>query len=170
MADDRIHSFPPIVDSACRVLVLGTMPGIASLQRVQYYGHERNLFWPIVFSLFGRECPADYAVRTAFLLEQHIALWDVLHSCVRRTSADSDIRNAEANPIPELLEAHPTIEAVFCNGQGAAGLYRRHIAGRLNKALPMTVLPSTSPAYAIPAERKLAGWQPLRHYLETFLE
>ena len=146
------------------------MPGIASLRQAQYYGHERNLFWPILFALFERVCPADYAARTAFLLGHHIALWDVLDSCVRRTSADSDIREAQANPISELLQAHPTIEAVFCNGQVAAGLYRRHIAGRLAKSLPMTVLPSTSPAYAIPAERKLAGWQPLRQYLEIFLE
>ena len=143
------------------------MPGIASLRLGQYYGHGRNLFWPIVFELFGKPCPPEYETRTAFLLEKGIALWDVLDSCERRTSADSDIREPQPNDIAGLLAQNPAMGAVFFNGNGAAELFRRHVAPKLTRPVPLLTLPSTSPAHAVARAEKLAGWQALRIYLQN---
>lgn len=163
----RIGSFPPIVDDSSRVLVLGTMPGAESLRQLRYYAYERNHFWSIIFALYGMERPLAYDDRIRFLHEKHIALWDVLESCERRSSADADIRLAVANPIGELLEEHPAIGAVFLNGKGAEKLFRKMVLPHLHRSINIVTLPSTSPAYAIPFERKLAGWHPLLEFLST---
>src|SRR5664280_2641543 len=122
MNDHRIFSFPPIVDDESRVLVLGTMPGAESLRQQRYYAYERNQFWTMLFALYGLSRPDDYEKRVVFLYEKKIALWDVLDSCMRSGSADSKIRFPQPNSIPELLESHPNIGAVFLNGKGAAVL------------------------------------------------
>ena len=80
----KIYSFEPIADENCKVLILGTMPSVVSLERQQYYGFGRNDFWKIIYAVFGRKPDEDYELRKAFLLEQHIALWDVLESCEGR--------------------------------------------------------------------------------------
>ena len=87
----RCEGFGPVVDAQCRVLVLGSMPGIASLEKHQYYGHPRNLFWPIMGELFGAHPSLDYSERLRHLLEHHVALWDVLKLCQRPGSLDADI-------------------------------------------------------------------------------
>ena len=159
---ERIHSFPPIVDENCRVLVLGTMPGRESLRQQRYYAFGPNALWRIIFALYGLPCPEDYDQRVAFLLEKHIALWDVLHSCERQgTSADADIRAPQANDFVWLFETYPRIQHVFFNGNGAARLFHRHVLPVLSHCPPMSMLPSTSPAYAKSFEFKLEGWKPL---------
>lgn len=146
------------------MLVLGTLPGEESLRRRQYYAHPRNLFWPIVFALFGAAVPADYDERLRFLLDRGVALWDVVESGQRTASADATIRAELPNAIPELLAAHPGIRAVAFNGGGARRLYDRHFARRPD--LTYLALPSTSPAYArIGFAEKLAQWQALREVL-----
>ena len=146
------------------MLVLGTLPGEESLRRQEYYAHPRNLFWPIVFALFGAPGLAGYDERLHFLLDRGIALWDVVASGQRTASADSTIRVEQPNPIPELLDAHPGIRAVAFNGGGARRLYDRHFARRAD--LTYLALPSTSPAYArIGFAAKLAQWRALRDVL-----
>jgi hypoxanthine-DNA glycosylase len=158
------RSFPPIADARSRVLVLGTLPGEESLRRHEYYAHPRNLFWPIVFALFGAEVPARYDERLRFLLDRGVALWDVVASGTRIASADSTIRAETPNPIAALLDAHPGIRAVAFNGGGARRLHDRHFARRA--ALTYLALPSTSPAYArIGFAAKLAQWRALREVL-----
>ena len=159
------RSFPPIADARARVLVLGTLPGEESLRRREYYAHPRNLFWPIVFALFGAAEIAVYAERLAFVATHRIALWDVCEIGEREASADSTIRLERPNAIDRLLDAHSQIRAVFFNGTGARRLYDRHFARR--GTLAYLALPSTSPAHArIDFAGKLARWMALREVLQ----
>ena len=158
------RSFPPIVDDRARVLVLGTLPGEESLRRSEYYAHPRNLFWPIIFALFGTVPSADYAARLAFVRAHRIALWDVCEIGERDASADSTIRRERRNGIDLLLDEHPLIGAVAFNGSGARRLYDRHFVRRAD--MIYLELPSTSPAHArIDFAGKLALWTALREAL-----
>lgn len=149
-----------------RVLVLGTLPGEESLRRREYYAHPRNLFWPIVFGLFGEAVPAEYEARLRFATARRIALWDVVASGRRLASADANIRAEVPNRIPELLDGHPEIRVVAFNGGGARRLYDRHFERRPN--LTYLALPSTSPAYAsLGFAEKRARWQALREMLQA---
>jgi len=159
------RSFPPIVDARSRVLVLGTLPGEESLRRQQYYAHPRNVFWPIVFTLFGATPPADYDERLAFIAAHRIAVWDVYEMGERERSADTTIRRERPNAIDRLLDQYHLIRAVAFNGTGARRLYDRHFPRR--PELTYLALPSTSPAHAtIDFAGKLARWTALREALE----
>jgi double-stranded uracil-DNA glycosylase len=159
------RSFPPIVDGRARVLVLGTLPGEESLRRGEYYAHPRNLFWPIVFALFGEPPPPTYSGRLNFVAARRIALWDVCETGDRAASADATIRREQPNAIDRLLDEHPLICAVAFNGSGARRLYDRHFERQ--PRLTYLALPSTSPAHArIDFDGKLARWLVLREALE----
>ena len=147
------------------MLVLGTLPGEESLRQVKYYAHPRNLFWPILFALFGDTPPADYDARIRFAGERCIALWDVCAVAERRASLDSEIKRETPNPIHDLLDAHPGIRTVVFNGGGARRLYDRHFTRRAE--LAYLHMPSTSPAHAsLGFVEKLARWQTLRGALD----
>jgi TDG/mug DNA glycosylase family protein len=159
------RSFPPIVDTRSRVLVLGTLPGEESLRRQQYYAHPRNLFWPIVCALFGATPPPDYAERVAFIAAHRIALWDVCEVGERERSADTTIRRERPNGIDLLLDERRLIRAVAFNGTAARRLYDRHFPRR--PELTYLSLPSTSPAHAtIDFAGKLARWTALREVVD----
>lgn len=158
---ENCHSFPPVYAPDARVLVLGSMPGVASLNAQQYYAHPRNAFWPIVFALWDEKPPTDYAARLAFLRARRVALWDVAAACFREGSLDSGIRGARPNDFAALFAACPQIRAIFFNGQAAWTLYHRLCPGEGGDA-PRVRLPSTSPAYTMPFEQKLAAWRAVR--------
>lgn len=147
------------------MLVLGSMPGKASLRAGQYYAHPRNLFWPFMHELLGVDAGAPYERRTAALLAHGVALWDVLRSCTRESSLDSDIVTASivANDFPAVLAQYPGIRSLCFNGAKAADVFARHVAGALGEradALRLHRLPSTSPANAsIPYAAKLDAWR-----------
>jgi len=146
--------------------VLGTLPGEESLRRLQYYAHPRNLFWPIVFGLFGETPAAAYAERLEFARRRRIALWDVCAAAQRLASADAAIRDEVPNTINQLIAAYPGIRAIAFNGSGAQRLYHRHFAPL--PGLTYLALPSTSPAYAsLGYAEKLARWQKLREVLAS---
>lgn len=158
--------------AAAKVLVVGSMPGVASLQAGRYYAHPRNAFWPIVGAICGFDAGLDYAARLDELRTAGIALWDVLHSCVREGSLDSDIEAAsvEPNDFAGFFASHHAIAAVLCNGGTAFTAYTRRVAPLLPApfaALPVERLPSTSPAHAgVPFADKLSAWQgALRRHL-----
>jgi len=157
----RIYSFAPIVDKGCNILILGTMPGVMSLKKQQYYGFDRNAFWRIIYALFGSEPDEDYELRKAFLLDHGIALWDVLKACEREGSSDSDIRNPEPNDFSGFFEMYPGIKYICFNGGPAASLYRRFVTrqGIGGDDKEMYILPSTSPAYTLPFDEKLERWR-----------
>ncbi len=159
--NDVAECFEPLLPPSPRLLILGTMPGQASLRRRQYYGHPRNAFWSIMARLTGVAADADYAERSAALLRHGIALWDVLARCRRSGSLDAAIeKDSEvANDIPGLIARQPSLRAVCFNGKTAAALYRRHHGDTQPPGTAFVVLPSTSPAYAaMPAAEKRRRW------------
>lgn len=156
-------SFPPLADHHARVLILGSMPGIASLQAGQYYAHPRNAFWPIMARLLGFDVAIPYPEKVATLKSAGIALWDVLQSCQRSGSLDAAIEPASivANDLPAFLQAHPGIERLYFNGATAETCFRRHVVRTLPAGAPSGQrLPSTSPAHAaLSFDQKLAAWR-----------
>jgi hypoxanthine-DNA glycosylase len=160
-----LQGFPWVADSAARVLVLGSMPGIASLTAERYYAHPRNLFWDVMGELFGAGRELPYARRLVRLREVGVALWDVVHRCRRQGSLDTaiDRGSVEANDFAALYDACPQIRAVFFNGTAARDLYRRHVLPRApqgRREIDYTALPSTSPAHAaLGREAKVARWR-----------
>lgn len=147
-----------------RVLVLGSMPGVASLHAQQYYAHSRNAFWPILAQLFGFDAASAYPERVAALLAQQVAVWDVLRSCQRAGSLDADIvrASAVANDFADFFNRHTQIRRVCFNGAMAQALYRRHVVPLLGSQPLLTFvrLPSTSPAHAgLTLSAKRVAWQ-----------
>ena len=167
-----ITSFPPVVPAHPKLLILGSMPGVRSLELGQYYGHPRNLFWPFMGELCGIPPELPYTARIARLRRSGIALWDILHRCARPGSLDADIAlgSEEPNDLAGLLEAHPEIRAVCFNGKKAEQAFHRHVRPQLPVSLLNRVtllpLPSTSPANAaIPRAEKLARWRAITQFL-----
>ena len=162
-----IYSFPPIISDNCKVLLLGTMPGVESLRRQQYYGYRHNAFWRIIYALFGREPEEEYEKRKSFLLEHDIAVWDVLKACEREGSSDSDIKHPLPNDFKSLYLRYPNISSVCFNGGPASRFYRRFVrdSGEGGTSKSFYNLPSTSPAYTIAFEKKLEQWQLLLRLL-----
>jgi len=159
----RIRSFRPIANQNARVLILGSMPGGKSLQARQYYAHPQNAFWRILGDLLKIERSAPYQRRIHALKSRRIAVWDVLHSCVREGSLDTNIEAEAPNDFEGFFRAHRGITHVFFNGAKAEASYRRHVirvlAG-IDTSLRYRRLPSTSPAHStLPYARKLAAWR-----------
>jgi len=158
-----VHSFPPIAADGARVLILGSMPGVASLRAGRYYAHPRNAFWPLLGVLLGFDPQAPYATRCAALQAAGVAVWDVLQTCTRSGSLDAriDRRTEVANDLPGFLAAQPGIRHLFFNGAAAESCFRRHIRPKIEAtALHCARLPSTSPAHAaLSFADKLAAWQ-----------
>lgn len=158
-------SFGAIVSPACRVLVLGSMPGIASLRAEQYYAHPRNAFWPILYALWDEKPSADYDERLGFALLHRVAIWDVAHTCLREGSSDASIRDVVPNDFAALFARFPAIHTIFHNGQLSRSLFDR-LAKDTAAGRARILLPSTSPAYTMTYENKLAAWQSVRRAAE----
>lgn len=160
-----VESFAPVARADARVLVLGSMPGVASLRAGRYYAHPRNAFWPLCEALFEVPAEAPYERRLTLLQDRGVALWDVAFRCRRRASADATIDEVVPNDIPGLLRRCPAIAALGFNGRKAEELFRRLVAPGLGARLAdldRLYLPSTSPAHAARSfAQKLAGWRPL---------
>lgn len=166
------RGFPPLVREGARVLVLGSMPGRRSLDEGRYYAHPRNLFWPFMARVAGFEPGLGYEARVQALLASGVALWDVLGACERPGSLDASIRRGseQANPIGPLLERHPGITLVACNGSKALQLWQRRVwpglEDPLKARLEVLGLPSTSPANAsIPLATREHAWMRLGAHL-----
>lgn len=159
----RITGFPPLLGTAPRVLILGSMPSVASLEKQQYYGKSQNAFWRIMGELFAAGPELDYAVRTQRLTDAGIAVWDVLASCVRPGSLDSaiDMQTVEVNPLAGMLERETTITHVFLNGRKAEEVFvNRVVPDLMRKDVLFECLPSTSPANAaMNFATKLERWR-----------
>jgi len=160
---DRARSFPPIATPGARILILGSMPGQASLAASQYYAHPRNAFWPLMGSLFAFDSTQDYLARVKALNDAQVAVWDVLASCQRPGSLDSAIAkdSVVANDLAGFVAAHHLIGHIFFNGGTAEKLFRRHVMPTpATRNLRQTRLPSTSPAHAaLGFVQKLAAWR-----------
>lgn len=160
-----IASFAPVVPERPRVLVLGSIPGVRSLQSQQYYAHPQNQFWRLMASVLGESPPPDYPERLAMLARHGIALWDVLARCEREGSLDSAIRAEQPNAIGALLQQHPSVSLVALNGRKAASSFRRHIS--TPGVIEVLELPSSSAANArTPFEQKCVQWCAMRATLD----
>jgi hypoxanthine-DNA glycosylase len=160
----HIHSFPPIATADAHTLILGSMPGVLSLQHQQYYAHPRNAFWSIMGELLGFDPQTPYQQRTAALLNARIALWDVLQSCQRKGSLDADIDKTSSvpNDFGKFFAKHPHIRRIFFNGATAETIFRKQVLPALHDdgRLQLTRLPSTSPAHAgLSIREKLISWR-----------
>jgi len=157
-----VESFPPVAGQDARILILGSMPGLASLRAGQYYAHPQNLFWKILGEILGFAPQIPYPERIIRLQAQRVAVWDVLARCHRPGSLDADIDAASAvpNDIPGFLAMHPNVRRICFNGAAAAQLFERHIRPQLLQTdIECLRLPSTSPANAsIPLAEKKRTW------------
>jgi hypoxanthine-DNA glycosylase len=159
MTTPLLEGFPPVVDDTAGLLILGSFPSVLSLASGQYYGNPRNAFWPITGALFGFDAVAGYETRLAALQSAGVALWDVLHTCRRAGSADAKIdpKSVVANDFGQLFARYPSITRVCFNGSAAQQLFGRLVD--VEADVDYLLLPSTSPARAMPAGRKLQAWR-----------
>ena len=163
-----LTGFAPVVPAQPKVLILGSMPGEASLHAQQYYAHPRNAFWPVMQMLFDIDRELHYEARIQQLKVHGVALWDVVYQCRRAGSLDAaiEIDSIKLNNIGSLLQSCPEITAIFCNGGKAWDLFRRHFFKRvpsIRPAMIMAKLPSTSPANArLSLQQKSVAWQKVK--------
>ena len=155
--NEVLQGLPPVISRHTRLVVLGSFPGVASLQAQQYYGHPRNHFWPIVGAIWGIDLMVlSYPARLAEIRRRGLGLWDIYASCRREGSLDQAIEDAQFNDLAGLRRRAPGLLAVAHNGgESARGM-------RFTAALGLAVhrLPSSSPANASWSfERKLAAWR-----------
>ena len=162
-AASRKSSFAPVADAGARLLILGSLPGEASLKKGEYYGNPRNQFWRLMGEVLGRELPEAYEARLAALRGAGVALWDVVASAERAGSLDARIKAHEPNRLADLVVALPRLQAVAFNGGRAFAIGHRALADGKVELVP---LPSSSPAYTLPYERKAVAWTGLRRFLE----
>lgn len=139
------HSFEPVYDKNSSILILGTLPSVASRENNFYYGHKQNRFWKLLAHLLDEPVPEAIDEKKHMLLNNHIAIWDVIQSCDIKGSSDSSIKNVEPTDIRKILDT-ADIKRVIANGNKAGQLYKKY-------QLPFTgmaavILPSTSPANA----------------------
>ncbi|PXW76344.1 G/U mismatch-specific uracil-DNA glycosylase [Blastomonas natatoria] len=158
-----VQGLPAVLPSHCTLLLLGSLPGRASLAAASYYAHPRNQFWQLMELVTGEALAAqDYPTRLSRLGARGVGLWDVIASARRASSLDSDIRDAATNPLMPLLETLPDLRAIACNGALAAKTAARLLH---ETALPVIALPSSSPAYTRSLADKAREWQVLRAHL-----
>ncbi len=151
-------SFEPVFGPNSRAIILGSWPSPKSWEEGFYYGHPRNRFWPLMAALTQRPVPVSVEEKKRLILENGLALWDVLEHCTIQGAQDATIRDPEPVDLERVLAAAP-IQAVFCNGTAAWQLYERFL--RPVSGIPAVKLPSTSPANAAwPLERLRADWEP----------
>ena len=154
------HPIKPVYDKDSRVLILGSFPSVKSREEGFFYGHPRNRFWKVTSSVFGEELPLTTSEKKAFLIRNHIALWDVIGSCEITGSSDSSIRNVKVNDISKILKT-ADIKAIYLNGGKAYQLYQKYLFPSVRRE--GILLPSTSPANAAWNLERLTGtWKMIR--------
>ena len=146
---NNCKSFKPSIDNNSKILILGSMPGVKSLENQQYYAHPQNRFWKVL----GRICNEpklsefNYDTKLKTLLNNNIALWDTIKSCKRKGSLDSDIQNETPNDIRKLLKKYPNIQVICLNGNKSYSAFKKYFPDLLEKYICYK-MPSTSPANA----------------------
>lgn len=151
-----VHPIPPVYHADSRILILGSFPSVKSRETGFFYGHPQNRFWKVAAAVCGEEVPQTVEEKKAFLLRNHIAVWDVIASCVITGSSDASIRDVVPNPLQDILEC-ADIRQIYCNGATAWKYYRKYQEKQLGREAVR--LPSTSPANAAwSVERLLGEW------------
>ena len=152
-----INSFPPFVNHQTEILILGTMPGIASLEKQEYYAHKRNHFWKIMYTLLDNLPVSErFEEKVELLQDNNIGLWDVLENCERKGSLDIHIKNQKENDFETLFKEFPGITKIIFNGKESHKYFLKKF-GQI-KGIMYYVMPSTSPANTMSFENKLKIW------------
>lgn len=158
------HTFEPIFDSNSKILILGTFPSIKSRENNFYYGHPQNRFWSVLAEILGTEIPKSIPEKRQMLLENNIAIWDVVGSCEISNSADTSIKNVVPNDLSVIFE-NADIKTVYANGKTAEKLYNKYLLKETEKEI--IPLPSTSPANAaFSKERLVKAWEIIKEDLK----
>ncbi len=151
------HPIPPLYDRHSEILILGSFPSVKSREAMFFYGHPQNRFWKVISTVFKYNEPKTIEEKRQFLLNNHIALWDVIASCDIEGSADSTIKNVRANNLSPILN-EANIHRIFVNGKTALRYYNRYIRHAIGREA--ICLPSTSPANAAWTVDRLAeAWK-----------
>ena len=148
------HTFQPVYDERSKILILGSLPSVKSREQGFYYGHPQNRFWRVLAEVLSCRKPETIEEKKKMLLEHHIALWDVIESCDIIGSSDSSIKNVVPADIESIL-LRTKIGRIFANGKKAESLYQKYIFPKTK--VPVTALPSTSPANAAFSLEKLTA-------------
>lgn len=162
---ERKASFAPVVDGHTRVLILGSLPGEASLAAARYYAHPRNQFWRLVGAAIGEPlADLEYPARLEMLRNNGIGLWDAIASATRPGSLDTAIRDVQANALETIVETLPMLRCIAFNGAKSAAIGVAQLDGLTG--IELLRLPSSSPAHAaLTFDAKLAQWMNLRKFL-----
>ena len=158
---NNCKSFTPSINNNSEILILGSMPGVKSLEMSQYYAHPKNRFWKImgIICKEPRLYELEYSLKLKTLLDNNIALWDTIKSCKRFGSLDSDIQNETPNDIRKLLEKYPNIKAIYLNGNKSYSAFTKYFPD-LSEKYPCYKMPSTSPANArYSLEKLVKEWE-----------
>ncbi len=160
----RKSSFAPIVSPDTRVLILGSLPGEASLAAGRYYAHPQNQFWRLIGGVIAQDFASlDYEARLAALNLANVGLWDTVASARREGSLDGALREVEGNPLGDLVATLPTLCAIGFNGATAAKIGRRALG---ETQIALIDLPSSSPAHArMSFADKAQRWKSVRQFL-----
>ena len=154
------HPIDPVYDQNSRILILGSFPSVKSRELEFFYGHPQNRFWRVLAAVYDQNTPQTVEEKTAFLLRNHIALWDVIGSCEISGSSDSSIKNVTVNDISCILKA-ADIQQIYVNGKTAEKYYNRYLRNRIGR--DAICLPSTSPANAsFGLNRLIDAWKCIR--------
>ncbi len=155
-----LHPFGPLFQPESRILILGSFPSVKSREQNFFYGHPQNRFWKVVAALYGQETPRTIPEKTALILDNRLALWDSIASCVITGSSDASIREVRPNDLRLILD-HCPIGKIFCNGRKSYEMYEKYILPSIGREA--ACLPSTSPANAQwSLERLTEAWSVLK--------
>ena len=155
-----IHPIAPLYDENSKILILGSFPSVKSREAGFFYGHPQNRFWKVVAKVFDEDIPQTIEEKKAFLLKNHIAVWDVIKSCDIEGSSDSSIKNVKANDLNKILKT-ADIKEIYVNGKTAFKYYQKYTEQKLGRTAKC--LPSTSPANAAwSIERLVEAWECIR--------
>jgi hypoxanthine-DNA glycosylase len=159
--------FPPVVDAHTRVLILGSLPGEASLAQAQYYAYRHNQFWRLVGDVIDQDLPGmEYAKRLQTLLAHHVGLWDVVAQAKREGSLDSKIKDHAGNDLLGLIASLPNLAVIAFNG-GTAERIGLKVLGQHAERHRIVRLPSSSPAHTLSYSEKLRSWRALSAWLTS---
>lgn len=159
-----VNGFAPIENPNATILILGSMPGVASLTAHEYYAHPRNAFWPIISFVYGIPLALSYPERVNALQQTNIAVWDVLQQCERLGSLDSAINkdSRQPNDFKTFFSRHQNIHTIIFNGAEAEKSFRQTVMPKLDaNRYQLIRAPSTSPAYTLSLAQKMQQWQSL---------
>lgn len=152
-----IHPIPPLFNKESKTLILGSFPSVKSREAAFFYGHPQNRFWAVIAEIFGYEKPQTVEEKKKLVLENNLAMWDVIQSCEIEGSADSTISNVTANDLSIIIE-NSRVDRIFVNGKTAEKYYNKYTYPKTE--IKAVCLPSTSPANAAwSIERLVDAWK-----------